>query len=1050
MASISLPRVLQPRKSSLELERENFEKFQVWTWVHCCGKSLKQSTINDLRLHVSISKAINAIECPVKEKHVRSILYCAIIGTFQEKSSRTFWESVNRLPLEGNRIVAWKFCHVLHKILREGYESVVPQSQRYKDKIRNIGKLWGHLKESYGKLIQQYTQLLIVKLDFHRRNPRFPGNLAVSQEDLDSIGENNVNNYFEMAVEMFDYMDEILALQSAIFGSLDMSRSNSMTSCGQCRLAPLIPCIQDSSQLYDYCVKILFKLHSELPADTLQGHRERFSKQFKDLKQFYLSANTLQYFRNLIVIPPLPEKAPNFLIQSEFLGYVTPVVRLPTDLEQSEADASEFNDASDAGSPSGSLSGDLVDLSVPQLAPAAPSDEWIQRIELLQQEHFQRMDKLQQEHIHKVEQLQQENNKLRQDHHVIVDRLHNRLADLETALATKDSELLQEKQLHEDLMRQTTVADKTEEAEKRAKAFEDKFLRLKEVYSKLREEHIQLLRQKAGLEKDLKKADVDKQITGIQKANEEAEKRKLEVEAQLTELVADRDKVLFKCNFNFTNPQTLYRCQVLTKELEKSQIELQKAQLITQEQHNALKNILGKDVIDYNIMYVLFQKKKTNIFLNIVVACISEAEVIVEKSVHEVDNPAISALSCTPGLFHSIFMVLTLFVHALPNTIGLCLDYFETLVVPLRDSIVALPTMVPHSVETVIGNWSYFEKLIRHVIQMAHLSAAYTLQAKATSNTSPDIELGEHMAEKCKDFGGSILSLLRCVKDEEGSQVVKQLADSAVEKMDELGSLLERLTGQIKGDSVEIVGDMVETELANMDKAIEEAASRIAEILSKSRTRDSGLKLEVNEKILDTCTALMLAIRILVQKARLLQAEIVAKGKGTASAKEFYKRNHQWTEGLISAAKAVAMGAKFLLTAADKVVSGEGKLESLIVASQEIAASTAQLVVASRVKASRDSANLTALSQASRGVTQATGQVVATAKDCAQLIEDNEELDVSGLTLHQAKRLEMDCQVKVLELEASLQQERQRLAALRRQHYQLAGDVEGWEIMDKP
>lgn len=61
----------------------------------------------------------------------------------------------------------------------------------------------------------------------------------------------------------------------------------------------------------------------------------------------------------------------------------------------------------------------------------------------------------------------------------------------------------------------------------------------------------------------------------------------------------------------------------------------------------------------------------------------------------------------------------------------------------------------------------------------------------------------------------------------------------------------------------------------------------------------------------------------------------------------------------------------------------------MIVASQEVAASTAQLVVASRVKASRDSVNLTALSQASRGVTQATGQVVATAKDCAQLIEEN-------------------------------------------------------------
>lgn len=39
----------------------------------------------------------------------------------------------------------------------------------------------------------------------------------------------------------------------------------------------------------------------------------------------------------------------------------------------------------------------------------------------------------------------------------------------------------------------------------------------------------------------------------------------------------------------------------------------------------------------------------------------------------------------------------------------------------------------------------------------------------------------------------------------------------------------------------------------------------------------------------------------------------------------------------------------------------------------------------------------------------------------------------------------MDSQVRVLELESSLQQERQRLAALRRQHYQLAGEAEGWE-----
>lgn len=80
-----------------------------------------------------------------------------------------------------------------------------------------------------------------------------------------------------------------------------------MTSSGQCRLSPLIPCIQDASKLYDFSVKILFKLHSALPPDTLSGHRERFLKQFEELKLFYQNSSTLHYFKNLITIPSLPE-----------------------------------------------------------------------------------------------------------------------------------------------------------------------------------------------------------------------------------------------------------------------------------------------------------------------------------------------------------------------------------------------------------------------------------------------------------------------------------------------------------------------------------------------------------------------------------------------------------------------------------------------------------------------------------------------------------------------------------------------------------------------
>ena len=50
-------------------------------------------------------------------------------------------------------------------------------------------------------------------------------------------------------------------------------------------------------------------------------------------------------------------------------------------------------------------------------------------------------------------------------------------------------------------------------------------------------------------------------------------------------------------------------------------------------------------------------------------------------------------------------------------------------------------------------------------------------------------------------------------------------------------------------------------------------------MLSASLAADTGLKLEVNSKILDSCTGLMAAIQQLVIKSKLLQAEILAKGK---------------------------------------------------------------------------------------------------------------------------------------------------------------------------
>lgn len=43
-------------------------------------------------------------------------------------------------------------------------------------------------------MIRLYTLLLMNKLDFHRKNPRFPGHLGVTTQELESIGANDLNN----------------------------------------------------------------------------------------------------------------------------------------------------------------------------------------------------------------------------------------------------------------------------------------------------------------------------------------------------------------------------------------------------------------------------------------------------------------------------------------------------------------------------------------------------------------------------------------------------------------------------------------------------------------------------------------------------------------------------------------------------------------------------------------------------------------------------------------------------------------------------------------
>lgn len=179
------------------------------------------------------------------------------------------------------------------------------------------------------------------------------------------------------------------------------------------------------------------------------------------------------------------------------------------------------------------------------------------------------------------------------------------------------------------------------------------------------------------------------------------------------------------------------------------------------------------------------------------------------------------------------------------------------------------------------------------------------------------------------------------------------------------------------------------------------------------------------------------AIAQLIKAATASQEEIVREGRASMSRAAFYKKNNRWTEGLISAAKAVATSTNMLIETADGVISGRNSPEQLIVASNDVAASTAQLVAASRVKATFMSKTQERLEDASKAVTAACRSLVRQVQAIiAQKNHDEGEVvDYASLSGHEFKVREMEQQVEILQLENSLAAARQRLGEMRKISY---------------
>ncbi|KAI2648249.1 Talin-2 [Labeo rohita] len=205
---------------------------------------------------------------------------------------------------------------------------------------------------------------------------------------------------------------------------------------------------------------------------------------------------------------------------------------------------------------------------------------------------------------------------------------------------------------------------------------------------------------------------------------------------------------------------------------------------------------------------------------------------------------------------------------------------------------------------------------------------------------------------------------------------------------------------------------IAETELLGAAASIEAAAKKLEQLKPRAKPKQADESLDFEEQILEAAKSIAAATSALVKSASAAQRELVAQGK----------------------ARMVAAATSNLCEAANASVQGHASEEKLISSAKQVAASTAQLLVACKVKADQDSEAMKRLQAAGNAVKRASDNLVKAAQKAAFDKAEDDSIVVKTKFVGGIAQI-IAAQEEMLRKERELEEARKKLAHIRQQQY---------------
>ncbi|KAI9836977.1 MAG: sla2 Src-like adaptor 2 [Sclerophora amabilis] len=1051
---------------------------------------------SESELAINIKKATNIEETAPKRKHVRS----CIVYTWDHKSSQSFWGGMKVQPILADEVQTFKALITTHKVLQEGHPITIREAQSNIHWLESLTRgvngeglrgasLQFALDRGYGPLIREYVYFLLEKLGFHRHHPEFNGTFEYEEYiSLKSI--NDPNEGYETISDLMTLQDHIDSFQKLVFSHFRSGANN------DCRISALVPLVQESYGIYKFITSMLRAMHTTTGDDeALEPLRGRYDAQHYRLVKFYYECSNLRYLTSLITVPKLPQEPPNLLSEDDERPALPSrpakeIEKQPTATPPRTASAIDPDPINEFWKNEQQQRQDEYAQQQQRLQAEWENQQYQQQLQAAQaQRDFEEQQRRQADN-----QRQAQENLMREQYQA---HTQGRLAELERenlnarAQYERDQLMLEQydrrvKSLENEMnqlssnyhQQNASKDDQIRALQEQVNTWRTKYEALAKLYSQLRHEHLELLQKFKHVQ--LKASSAQEAIDKRERLEREVKTKNLE----LADMIRERDRALHeKDRVTGGNREEVEK---LKREL---RFALEKADNAERAKGSELSSVLAKYNREMADLEEALRKKSRA--LEDVHSRFGERDSDLEKTLRdkeeeleifkagmdqtllELNELKLSHQDTDRALDGQIDTVLL-------DNIGKINDIIDSVlqsgVQRVDDSLYELdssmqagnqsasPAYVLSQIEkasssamefsTAFNNFiadgpnSTHAEIIRTVHVFAGSIADVLSNTKGLTRFATDDRKADQLMNSARQSAQSTVGFFRGLQsfrldDLEPIQRTDVVINNNnevqinLQKLSKLADAFAPKSGKISNTSGDI-GDLVDREMTNAANAIDAATERLTKLMNKKRDSYSTYELQIHDSILEAAIAATNAIAQLIKAATASQQEIVREGRGSSSRTAFYKKNNRWTEGLISAAKAVANSTNMLIETADGVISGRNSAEQLIVASNNVAASTAQLVAASRVKATFMSKTQDRLETASKAVTNACRALVRQVQDIiAQRNRDeNEVVDYTKLSGHEFKVREMEQQVEILQLENNLAQAHSRLGEMRKVSYQ--------------